>query len=168
MMNPAVTKAIESIPKFAEKPIDEFKDEINRELCKITDSTLAYFATVGSEQKSLEMIGWSKSAMMNCSMIDKPIFYKLEDTGLWGDAIREKKPVITNDYINLVKPTKKGYPEGHVHVRKHMNLPIIEHGKIVLVVGVGNKQSDYTVQDADLVRQYMDAVWPYLKTVLKK
>ena len=167
-MNPKIEKEIEGISKYAEKPLDELKSAINRSVTKITGSTLSYFATVGNDEKSLEMIGWSKPAMINCTTIDKPIFYKLEDTGLWGDAIRERKPVITNDYKSLVKPTKKGYPHGHVMVRKHMNLPVFEGGKMVLVVGVGNKTADYTTSDADAVRQYMDAVWPHLKKALKK
>ena len=31
-------------------------------------------------------------------MIDKPIVYQVKDTGLWGEAIRQRIPVITNDY----------------------------------------------------------------------
>ena len=80
--------------------------------------------------------------------------------------MRERKPVITNDYKNLVKPTKKGYPEGHVHVRKHMNLPIFEGKHIVLVVGVGNKLTDYTMEDAKALQTFMDAAWTILKTKL--
>jgi len=114
----------------------------------------------------LTMIGWSKSAMMNCAMIDKPIVYNLVDTGLWGDAVRERQAVITNDYKNLVKPTKKGYPEGHVNVRKHMNLPIMEKGKAVMVVGVGNKTENYTQADANTLEAFMSEVWKVLKTKL--
>ncbi len=44
----------------------------------------------------------------------KPIVYPIEKTGLWGDGVHEKRPVVTNDYKSLVRPTKKGYPAGHV------------------------------------------------------
>jgi len=148
------------------KPLEEYKDGITRELCNLTGSTLSYFATMSPKEDVLTMIGWSKSAMSNCSMIDKPIVYELTATGLWGDAVRERKPVITNDYKNLVKPTKKGYPDGHVNVRKHINLPIFENGKVALVVGVGNKTDDYTLQDAKIIEAFMNEVWKVLKTKL--
>jgi hypothetical protein len=48
---------------------------------------------------------WSDSAMLECAMIDKPIVYRVEDTGLWGEAIRRRKPVITNDWT---KPLRGG------------------------------------------------------------
>jgi hypothetical protein len=156
-------QAIRLLATYAAKPLDELKDQINNACCQITDSTLAYFATMDPAEKVLTMIGWSKTAMANCAMIDKPIVYKIENTGLWGDAVRERKAVITNDYKGLVKPTKKGHPQGHVLIRSHMNLPIFEGSHIVLVVGVGNKWQPYTADDAKALQSYMDAAWKCLK-----
>ncbi len=149
-----------------DKSLAEFKDVMTREACSLTDSTISYFATMNVTEDVLTMIGWSNSAMINCATIDKPIVYKLTDTGLWGDAVRERKAVITNDYKNLVKPTKKGYPEGHVNIRKHMNLPVFENGKVKLVIGVGNKVLDYTPQDAKVLEEFSTEAWKVLKTKL--
>lgn len=137
----------------------EFRDAITEELNYITGSELSYFAATNLEEDTLTMIGWSRSAMGVCGVSDKPIVYDLAETGLWGDAIRERGPVITNDYQGLEKPTKKGYPEGHVHVVNHMNLPIWEGDRIVLVVGVGNKDGDYTMEDAHNVEDLMNEIW---------
>lgn len=165
-MDPRVESALKNMAILADKPLDEYKDAITRNCCTLTQSTLSYFATMNASEDVLTMIGWSKSAMVNCSMIEKPIIYNMPDTGLWGDAVRERKPVITNDYPALVKPTKKGYPKGHVNVRKHMNLPIFENGKVVLVVGVGNKSGEYNAEDAQLLEEFMNEVWKTLKTKL--
>jgi hypothetical protein len=165
-MDQNVQKSLERLKIAADKPLAEYKDAITREACSLTGSTISYFATMNPTEDVLTMIGWSNSAMVNCAMIDKPIVYKLTETGLWGDAVRERKAVITNDYKNLVKPTKKGYPAGHVNVRKHMNLPIFEHGKVVLVIGVGNKVDDYTADDAKILEVLMTEVWKTLKTKL--
>lgn len=165
-MNENVQKSVDRVKLYAGKSLDELKNAINRESCSLTGSTLGYFATIDPTEKVLTMIGWSNSAMMNCSMIDKPIVYQVVDTGLWGDAVRERKAVITNDYKGLVKATKKGYPVGHVNVVKHMNLPVIEGGKIVLVIGVGNKSADYTAADASFLSEFAAAAWPLLKAKL--
>jgi len=165
-MDPRVDVALKNMATEIDKPFEEYKDAITRNCCVLTQSTLSYFATMNAGEDVLTMIGWSKSAMVNCSMIDKPIVYNLPDTGLWGDAVRERKPVITNDYPGLVKPTKKGYPKGHVNVRKHMNLPILENGKVVMVVGVGNKSDEYNMEDAHVLEEFMNEVWKTLKTKL--
>jgi two-component system phosphate regulon sensor histidine kinase PhoR len=165
-MEQNVQKSLDRLKAAADKPLAEYKDAITREACSLTGSTISYFATMSPAEDVLTMIGWSNSAMVNCAMIDKPIVYKLTETGLWGDAVRERKAVITNDYKNLVKPTKKGYPAGHVNVRKHMNLPVFEHGKVALVIGVGNKVDDYTTDDAKTLESFMTEVWKTLKTKL--
>jgi hypothetical protein len=165
-MEQIVQKAVDRLMLLTNKPLLEFKDGITREACTLTGSTISYFATMNESEDILTMIGWSNSAMINCAMIDKPIVYQLSDTGLWGDAVRERKAVITNDYKNLVKPTKKGYPSGHVNVRKHMNLPIIENGKVAMVIGVGNKVRDYTLEDAKLLEEFTIEAWKVLQTKL--
>jgi two-component system phosphate regulon sensor histidine kinase PhoR len=166
-MNPKTQEAIRRLTTtLATKPLAEYKDFINVEVTALTQSSLAYFATMNPAENVLTMIGWSKTAMTNCSIMDKPIVYKLEETGLWGDAVRERKPCITNDYKGLVKPTKKGYPAGHVTVRRHLNLPVFENNKIVMVIGVGNKATDYTPEDATNLTELMTEVWKTLKTKL--
>ncbi len=165
-MNPKVDEWLKRLTVLANAPLADYRDFINNAITDITQSTLAYFATVNATETTLTMIGWSKAAMINCGMSTKPILYKVEETGLWGDAIRERKPVITNDYGKLVKPTKKGYPAGHVLVRRHMNLPIFENKRLVMVVGVGNKRDEYTLTDAHNLTEFMNEVWPSLKAKL--
>ncbi len=134
------------------------------ECCRLTNSKLSYFATMNDTEDVLTMQGWSNSAMANCAMITKPIVYLLEDTGMWGDAVRERKAIITNDYKNLVKPTKKGYPAGHVEVQKHMNAPIFDGSLVVGVIGVGNKAADYNDNDAKTIVAFMSEAWKIIKT----
>lgn len=121
------------------------------EAVKLTNSNMGYLAVLTDNQRVLIMLGWSKIAMANCSIFEKPMVYPLEQTGLWGDAIREAKPVITNDYENCERITKKGYPDGHVQVIRHANIPLIKNNKIFGVLGVGNKESDYTSDDMNLL-----------------
>ena len=166
MENKDVELALYRINRKTDLPLDDFKSVINNEMCMVTTSLIAYFATMNDTEDVLTMVGWSDAAMGNCSMIDKPIVYKLTETGLWGDAVRERKPVITNDYENLQKPTKKGYPEGHVRVIRHMNLPVINNGKVVLVAGVGNKNSEYNQKDVNNLQGLMDGVWETLEAKL--
>ncbi|MBF0479692.1 MAG: GAF domain-containing protein [Candidatus Omnitrophica bacterium] len=163
-MDPKVQMAIDDMKLVKDKPREEYKRFLTNALCRLTDSTISYFATVNASQNELTMIGWSMSAMMNCTMIDKPLVYKMVDTGLWGDAVRERKPVFTNDYFNLVKATKKGYPKGHVNVRRHLNLPISEDGKVAFVVGVGNKKEAYNDEDACNIEILMKNILADLKT----
>lgn len=137
-------------------------DQIVEEGVRISGSSIGYFAVMNETEDVLTMLGWSKSAMGACSMIDKPIVYPLEQTGLWGDCVREREPSITNDYELSERITKKGYPEGHVAVVRHMNVPVWQDHKIVGILGVGNKSTDYSAEDSQKLQDFANRAWQYV------
>jgi len=126
-----------------------------------THSEIGYIAFVNEDETVLTIHYWSKSAMRRCAVIDKPIVFPLATTGLWGEAVRQRKPIITNDYA-APSLWKKGVPEGHVPLVRHMNVPVFDGGKIVALAGVGNKRSDYGDDDVTELTLIMDSMWRIL------
>lgn len=156
-------KAIERLAGMTKARRQTLVDALIEEAIRITQSEASYFAVMNESEDVLTMLGWSKSAMSACAMMDKPIVYPIEETGLWGDAVRERKPVVTNDYAGLSKPTKKGYPAGHMKLVRHMNVPVWDGQSIVAVLGVGNKATDYTDADSQRLQELVARAWTYIK-----
>jgi two-component system, OmpR family, phosphate regulon sensor histidine kinase PhoR len=129
------------------------------EAIDLTGSKIGYFAVLNETEDVLTMLGWSKTAMDVCGMMDKPIIYPVEQTGLWGDCVRQRQPVITNDYENSESPTKKGYPDDHVQIKRHINVAVQDGKKLVGILGVGNKAGEYTPEDAQTLQEFADQTW---------
>jgi PAS domain S-box-containing protein len=144
--------------QMTEASLKELTDFTLEEAVRLTKSEIGYLAFMNEDETVLTMHSWSKTAMQQCSIIDKPIIYPVEKTGLWGEAVRQRKPVITNDYA-APSPLKKGCPEGHVHVRRHMNIPVFEGKRIVAVSGVGNKTEEYDESDIRQLTLLMEGMW---------
>ncbi len=125
---------------------------------ELTGSTIGYIAFLNEDESVLTMHYWSNAAMAQCAMIHKPIVYQVKDTGLWGEAIRRREAVITNDYA-APNSAKRGTPEGHVKLTRHMNIPVFDGSKIVAVAGVGNKKTDYTQADVTQLTLMMEGMW---------
>jgi len=125
---------------------------------RLTKSKIGYLAFMNEDETVLTMHSWSKTAMDQCAIIDKLIVYPIETTGLWGEAVRQRQPVITNDYA-APNPLKKGHPEGHVQVTRHMNVPIFDDQRIVAVAGVGNKEEPYDESDIRQLTLLMQGMW---------
>ncbi|MDL1988475.1 MAG: response regulator, partial [Deltaproteobacteria bacterium] len=81
-----------------------------------------------------------------CNISDKPLTYPMETMGLWGEAVRQRKAIITNNY-SVPNPFKKGLPKGHIKIIRHMNVPLFEGNRIIIVAGLGNKENDYDELD---------------------
>lgn len=144
----------------------EIADFCIEESVRITHSKIGYIAFINKTQDKLYLYGWSTSAMKECTMINKPVEYELNKTGLWGEALRQRKAVITNDYENE-KKYKKGTPQGHVVIKRHMNAPIFDDPKkkkrVVLITGVGNKEKEYTEKDINKIEELMNNMWAIFK-----
>jgi PAS domain S-box-containing protein len=140
----------------------QLTDYALEEAVRITQSEIGYLAFLNDDETVLSMHAWSKQAMKECAILDKPIQYVVAETGLWGEAVRQRRPVITNDYA-APNPAKKGHPQGHVSVRRHMNVPVFAGQHIVLVAGVGNKQGEYDNSDAEQLILLMEGMWQLME-----
>jgi PAS domain S-box-containing protein len=152
------TQALLQLNQMAEATQQEVTDFALEEAVRLTQSAIGYLAFLNDDESVLTMHSWSNSAMAECSIADKPIIYPVETTGLWGEAVRQRRPVITNDYA-AAGSLKKGYPEGHVVVKSHMNIPVFVGSRIVLVAGVGNKAKGYNQDDVQQLTLLMEGMW---------
>lgn len=149
------------LSQMAHESEQAIKDFCLDEAVRTTGSTIGYIYFVSEDESTLTLHAWSKGVMEACRVVDIKTEYQVSETGLWGESVRQRKPVITNDYL-ANHPMKKGCPEGHVPIERHMNVPLIIDGRIVLLAGVGNKDGDYGENDVMMLTLIMDGMWKLL------
>jgi len=128
------------------------------EAVNLTQSKIGYIYFYNEEKKQFILNTWSKEVMKECAVMEPQTVYDLDMTGCWGEAVRQSRPIIMNDYA-AENPLKKGTPEGHVQLHKFLTIPVIFDGKIVAVAGVANKSEDYNDTDVRQLTLLMDNVW---------
>ncbi|MBC8318788.1 MAG: GAF domain-containing protein [Desulfobulbaceae bacterium] len=121
-------------------------DHLLSQMVEITESWYGFYGFFNEDEMILTIYSWSKGVMSDCAMHDKPIRFPLDESGLWGEVIRKKKPLIINDY-HKEHAGKKGFPEGHVPLTRLMVLPVFSRDKIVAIGAVANKAFDYSDYD---------------------
>jgi len=150
--------SILNILQHSSNSVREFLDYTLEEAIKLTGSKIGYILHYVENKQEFIINTWSKGAMQECSMDYKPTVFYLDQTGIWGEVVRQRNPVIINDY-QAPHPLKKGYPEGHAHVQRFLEIPIISENRIVAVVAVANKESEYDQTDILQLSLLMDSVW---------
>ncbi|MGD0280015.1 MAG: PAS domain S-box protein, partial [Smithella sp.] len=150
--------SLSNIMQLGTKTTQEFLDYALNEVIKITQSKIGYIYFYRENSKQFILNTWSKDIMKECTIADPQTCYDLEKTGVWGEAVRQRKPIIINDF-QAAHPLKKGYPEGHAHLNKFLTVPVFKDDAIVAVVGVANKAGNYDETDVLQLHLFMDAVW---------
>ena len=154
-------EALQRLNQMDEASIQEITDYALEAGVKLTGSELGYLSFVDINEETLYMHSWSKNAMQICNVENKKIIYNLHETGLWGEAVRQRRAVITNDYASCSQ--RRGVPQGHVEIIRHMNVPIMDKGKIVIVAGLGNKKAAYDDSDVRQLTLLMSGMWKIIQ-----
>lgn len=121
-----------------------------------TSSHIAYLHFLNDDENTIELGVWSADTLVICNAVYAR-HYPVESAGIWADSARHGVPCIHNDYAK--ESGRKGLPEGHALLVRHLGLPLIDAGKVRLLVGVGNKATDYVAEDIDMLDRIARRIW---------
>ncbi len=161
-MNEARLLGLVNILQHPFSDAQEFLDFALEEAIQLTGSKIGYIYHYDQSNRRFILNSWSRDVMQACSITKPQTCYELDKTGVWGEAVRQRKPIILNEF-QAENPLKKGYPVGHAHLRSFMTIPVFRGERIISVVGVANKEADYTHTDVYQLTLLMDAVWKVLE-----
>ncbi|NTW10889.1 MAG: PAS domain S-box protein, partial [Chlorobiaceae bacterium] len=131
------------------------------EIEQVTDSSLSFCFFVSKDQKELSLQAVSTNSIAVMSRVKSELYFCELEAGVWAEAVREKKPVIHNDYGSLGK--RNGLSEGHHDIMREMIVPVIRGEQVVAAFGIGNSHFDYSMEDAKWVAVVADMVWDILE-----
>jgi PAS domain S-box-containing protein len=138
--------------------VQEIADFALTEGVRLTKSQIGFVGFLKDNGTVLKVQSWSKQVMEQCAVHQEPLVFPLEKAGLWGEAVRQRQPLIINDY-NADHPLKKGVPEGHVILQRLLVIPVMDSGKVVAVAAVGNKAANYNGADIRQLTLLMTGMW---------
>jgi diguanylate cyclase (GGDEF)-like protein/PAS domain S-box-containing protein len=143
--------------------VDELLSYALDQICLLSDSPVGFYHLVDADQQGLTLQAWSTRTLEEfCQTEGKGMHYGLDQAGVWADCVQTRAPVIHNDYASL--PHKKGLPQGHAQVIRELVVPVIRDERIVAILAMGNKPTDYTPKDAEEVLYLADVTWEIIET----
>ena len=124
---------------------------------ELTASQIAFVHFVHEDQESIELGTWSRATLDSYCNASYDKHYPVSSAGIWADALRQRAPVLINDYASA--NGKHGLPEGHAHLGRLISVPVIEGGLVRMMMGVGNKPQPYTELDVETARLVAQALY---------
>jgi signal transduction histidine kinase/ActR/RegA family two-component response regulator len=127
---------------------------------RLTQSEVAYLHYINDDQETIELVTWSADTLKHCTAAHDS-HYPVAQAGIWADTVRLKQPVIHNDYQHM--EGRRGYPEGHFPLARHVGIPVLEGTQVRMVMGVGNKPVPYDNADILQVQLIGDNLWKMVR-----
>jgi len=142
----------------APESLQQLYDLALEEVISVSGSKFGYIFHYDDESQNLTLHAWSQAAMHLCTVANPKTVYYLPETGVWGDVVRLARPVIINDLYSECRRGSR-LPAGHVPITRFLSIPVFSNGRITAVVGVGNKEEEYTEADSTDLTLLSDRIW---------
>ncbi len=123
----------------------------------ITGSQVSFMHFVNDDEETIGLAAWSQQTIAHYCQASFDRHYPVSSAGIWADAVRNRAPVICNDYAGY--PGKMGLPDGHAQLIRFVSVPVIEEGKVVMLTGVGNSSVDYDEFDLESAQLLSNDIW---------
>lgn len=123
---------------------------------KLTDSKIGFLHFVNEDQETLELVTWTAGALKGCTAAFDA-HYPITQAGIWADSMRNRAPMVFNDYMGHT--AKHGLPSGHAPMTRLISVPVIEGGLVRMMMGVGNKATDYQSVDVETLQLLGNDLW---------
>jgi len=150
-------EALWSVTSLAESDLKTVSDHVLKTITKMTGSAYGFYGFMNEDASAMAIHSWSGEAMKNCSMVNQPSVFAIDEAGVWGEAIRRRKPFILNDY-RAGHPAKKGLPQGHVLLTNLLVVPFIKQGQILSVAAIANRAAPYDEKDVTQVTSFLHSI----------
>jgi PAS domain S-box-containing protein len=151
-------EALRTLPILADTLDEQAFMQAAQEIAEdLTGSRIAFIHFVNDDGATIELVTWSRRTLECYCNAVYDSHYPVSQAGIWADALRERSPVVFNDYETA--PHRRGLPVGHAELTRLISVPVIEQGAVVMLTGVGNKPSDYTEKDVETVQLISNLIW---------
>jgi len=151
-------KLMQEVSQYQATTVQDLLDFALEKVIALTESGIGYIYHYHEAEQEFVLNTWSQGVMDACSVAEPQSIYQLEKTGIWGEVVRQRTPIIINDFA-AANPLKKGFPQGHVPLSRFLSIPIFDKDRIVAVVGVANKSLPYDQADVLQLTLMMEGVW---------
>ncbi|MCB0753171.1 MAG: PAS domain S-box protein, partial [Ignavibacteriae bacterium] len=151
-------KRIELAEYSANHTVDEVIQKALDFAEELTNSKISFWHHIAEDNENISLQQWSTNTKNeNCTAQNESHHANISSAGIWADCIRQRKPVIHNNYQNLEK--KNDLPHGHAHLIRQVIVPVFKKNKIVAIIGIGNKPTNYVNEDVYVMEIFGNVAW---------
>lgn len=110
-LNEARLESLLEIAEFESRGEQQLLDFALHKALALTGSGYGYIYFYREETRQFVLNSWSRGVMDACTVVEPQTLYELDKTGIWGEAVRQRRPILVNDFGGA-HPLKGAFPRG--------------------------------------------------------
>jgi two-component system phosphate regulon sensor histidine kinase PhoR len=163
-LNKERLEALVQLHQMHELSAEEIADYVLEKAVELTRSMLGIMNYIIKDNGIVVPSVWSKSVIKR-SATEKPAHILMKTTKIWAEALRQRTPIILNDYP-AVRSAKNDELEEYVELKRVLAIPVFDEDTMVLISAVANKEENYDETDVNELTLLMNGMWNHIKAKL--
>ncbi|WP_321417938.1 PAS domain S-box protein [uncultured Methanomethylovorans sp.] len=161
-LNEARLEALLELHQRADSSVSEIVEFAIEKAVRLTHSQIGYLGLLQENEKSLEIYAWP---MQKINGEKKSWIFPVNSTGMWGEAIREREPIVNNKFSGsgLIKGI---ISDQDIKINRYINVPVMDGDQVVAVAAVANKSNEYDSSDVRQLTLLFDGMWKLVQCKL--
>jgi PAS domain S-box-containing protein len=142
----------------ADHSLEELLKRALDEIGQMTGSPSTFYLFVEENQKTLSLQAWSGRTQPDlCPVEGGNGRNGAGEATSWDECVRRQKPVIRN--FAAARGHRRNMPGVSTNVIRELVVPTVRAGRVVALLGMRDKPSDYDDKDVELVAYVTDVIW---------
>ncbi len=124
---------------------------------RLTKSSTGYYLKVDHQSQRVSIQIWSETNKTTFMSDDSWLRQNQQNSEIWTKCLNLRNPVLLNNLKVNTKTTNT--KKGLASLKNAISLPLFEGKKIIGIIGVGNKPTNYNHKDLDLINSLFFNAW---------
>ncbi|MDX2428847.1 MAG: PAS domain S-box protein [Xanthomonadales bacterium] len=151
-------EAMQKLALIAEKEEEKAFIKAGLDLVEdLTYSNISFLHFYVNEESTTELTIWSERTLEEYFETGDDADHPIDEAGVCADAQRQLSTVMFNQYADYEH--QHGLPGGKAELERLICVPVIDDGQAILVVGIGNRESEYTDLEKETVQLIANEMW---------
>jgi len=137
------TKALLEISQMTTYSLEDIYMKALTSALQISGSSCGFIGLSADDGRTVTVNHWSEN--LYPGGCDEPVSFNREQKGIWGDTLRQRKPIIASGDVDplclmIVSPDREEY-------NHFISIPVFDGNTLTRLVGLAGKESAYTSSD---------------------
>ncbi len=161
-LNQERLEALQAINQMTSATTGEIAKYAYQAALKLTQSEIGCLEFINENDSKRKVYTWPNKITAQCGMLETKDDFLIDRSGLLAEAIRQRCPIVVNDYVSPRNPNM-ALAQDSKRVTRFLAVPIFDGDKIVSVISVINKKKDYDDSDIQQLRLLIEGVWGVIR-----
>ncbi len=157
-MNEVRLRLLYEVASFDASDDQGLLDFVLEQSVRLTQSRCGFLVQYDEGETLFTLMSQFGESTGPCPVAERKQEFRMAEAGVWAEVVGRKQPVLSNEAPSPSSPSL-GFPLPHIETDRYLSVPVFRDDRVVALVGVAGKETDYNGFDIRQLSLFLEGAW---------